>query len=123
MAETRPASLDEMARITGVGAKKLESYGAAFLAVITGEASAPLHPLRRKMAGRDEGAIYDRLVEAQMRLMRGEDGTGKPLSCSPAHLAKIASARPSDLPALERIVGDKRADRFGPAFLEALRED
>ena len=31
MAETRPADLDEMARISGVGAKKLESYGPVFL--------------------------------------------------------------------------------------------
>jgi ATP-dependent DNA helicase RecQ len=27
MAEARPATLDEMARISGVGAKKLETYG------------------------------------------------------------------------------------------------
>ncbi len=37
MAETRPATLDQMAKIGGVGATKLEKYGAAFLAVITGE--------------------------------------------------------------------------------------
>ena len=36
MAETRPRTLDEMARIGGVGAKKLERYGAAFLEVIAG---------------------------------------------------------------------------------------
>ncbi len=42
MAEKRPATLDQMARITGVGAKKLESYGAAFLEVITGASAS--HP-------------------------------------------------------------------------------
>jgi ATP-dependent DNA helicase RecQ len=36
MAETRPATLDAMARISGVGAKKLESFGADFLSVIAG---------------------------------------------------------------------------------------
>jgi hypothetical protein len=36
MAETRPHDLDAMARINGFSAKKLESYGAAFLAVIAG---------------------------------------------------------------------------------------
>ena len=34
MAGTRPASLSEMGEISGVGARKLEAYGDAFLAVI-----------------------------------------------------------------------------------------
>ena len=51
MAEARPATLDEMARIGGVGAKKLESYGAAFLEVIGGAAAEPVHPARRALAG------------------------------------------------------------------------
>ena len=34
MAATRPASMGEMGRIPGVGARKLEAYGAAFLAAI-----------------------------------------------------------------------------------------
>ena len=38
MAERRPDSLDEMARINGVGAKKLEQYGKAFLEVIADDA-------------------------------------------------------------------------------------
>ena len=61
MAERRPATLDEMARVGGVGAKKLESYGAAFLEVIAGEAPEPMHPARRALAGRGAGALYDRL--------------------------------------------------------------
>ena len=38
IAETRPGTLDEMARIAGVGAKKLERYGAEFLSVVAGAA-------------------------------------------------------------------------------------
>ena len=76
MAQSRPQTLDEMARISGVGAKKLESYGAAFLGVIAGEV-APMHPARRALAGRASGDLFDRLSEAQGRLSRGEDGTGK----------------------------------------------
>jgi ATP-dependent DNA helicase RecQ len=34
MAATRPRTMAEMGRIPGVGARKLEAYGAAFLAVI-----------------------------------------------------------------------------------------
>jgi len=120
MAEKRPADMDEMAHITGVGAKKLESYGAAFLAVINGEA-AQMHPTRRKLAGRAEGDIYDRLLAVQADLARGDAGIERPLSCSASQLAKIASQKPRDAAAIERLVGDRRAERFAAAFLDVLR--
>ncbi len=124
MAETRPATLDQMARITGVGAKKLESYGAAFLAVITGAAATPVHPARRALAGRPEATLYDRLAQAQLRLSRGEDGTEKPLSCTHGTLRQIAERRPRSLDDLARIqgMGPQKAERFGPAFLDILTE-
>ena len=121
MAEKRPDSLDAMARIGGVGAKKLESYGRAFLDVING-ASEEMHPTRRKLAGREAGNVYDRLLEVQAELARGTAGTDKPLSCSASLLAKVAQLRNADDTALERLLGDKRAQRFGPAFLDVLRE-
>ena len=121
MAETRPATMDAMARIGGVGAKKLESYGATFLEVITG-AVEQMHPARRKIAGRTEASLYDRLLAAQADLARGTDGVDKPLSCSAALLAKVAQLRPRDAREMERLLGDKRAERFGPAFLDVLRD-
>lgn len=123
MAEKRPATLDQMAQITGVGAKKLDSYGADFLAVITGAGPAPVHPVRRKLAGSDAGAVFDRLAEAQLRLARGEDGTGKYLSCTHSTLRQIAEARPATLSDLDRItgLGPQKIERFGQAFLDALR--
>ena len=119
MAEKRPRNLDDMARIGGVGAKKLDSYGKAFLEVINGEAAA-LHPRRQKLAGRSEGAIYDRLLEVQADLSRGPEGTDKPMSCSASQLAKVASQKPRDAAALERLIGARHAERFGNAFLEVL---
>ena len=77
MAETKPQSLDEMARISGVGATKLERYGAAFLEIVTGEAEAPSHPARRKIAGREAGVLYDRLLSVQADLARGDSGLDK----------------------------------------------
>ncbi len=121
MAETRPTTLDAMARIGGVGAKKLESYGTTFLEVITG-AVEQMHPTRRKMAGRPQGTLYDRLLAAQADLARGTDGVDKPLSCSAALLAKVAQLRPRNDAEMERLLGDKRATRFGPAFLDVLRD-
>jgi ATP-dependent DNA helicase RecQ len=53
MAEKRPQTLDDMARIGGVGATKLERYGAAFLEVIAG--AAPTGASRPAQAGRPRG--------------------------------------------------------------------
>ena len=124
MAEKRPVTLDQMMGITGVGAKKLESYGKGFLAVITGEIAQSMHPARRKLAGRDAGQVFDRLSEIQLRLQKGEMGTGKPLSLSSSCLRKIAEARPSTLSDLDRVgdLGPQKIERFGEAFLEVLRE-
>ncbi|MDO5648621.1 DNA helicase RecQ [Paracoccus sp. (in: a-proteobacteria)] len=124
MAEKRPGDLDAMARIGGVGAKKLESYGAAFLSVIAGDV-ADMHPTRRKLAGRAEGALFDRLMAAQNRLSRGADGTEKPLSCTHSTLRAIAERKPTTLDQLARIggMGDQRVERFGDAFLAEVAAD
>ena len=119
MAERRPQTLDEMARIGGVGAKKLDSYGDAFLSVIAGD-TAPMHPARRALAGRDAGTLFDRLAETQMRLARGEDGTEKPLSCSTGQLKRIAESRPANREAMGRIIDEARLDRFAQAFLTEI---
>lgn len=123
MAEKRPADLDGMAGITGVGAKKLESYGAAFLEVINGAAEM-LHPQRMRLAGRPAGPVFDRLADVQLALSRGEDGTGKYLSVTHSTLRLIAERRPASLSDLERIqgMGEQKVERFGQAFLDVLRE-
>ncbi len=120
MAETRPATLDEMARISGVGAKKLESYGATFLEVITGASPAESHPARRKLAGRPEAELFDRLMETQAELCRGADGTGKYLTVDPPALRRIAEARPLSRDQLARYLDPARAERFGAAFMDIL---
>lgn len=124
MAERRPASLDEMAQISGVGAKKLENYGRLFLEVILGAPAVELHPARMRLAGRPEGELFDRLAEAQLRLQRGEDGTEKPLSCTHTTLRHIAERRPATLDEMARIqgMGEMKVDRFGRAFLDILRD-
>ncbi|KAF0116442.1 MAG: ATP-dependent DNA helicase RecQ [Rhodobacteraceae bacterium] len=123
MAEKKPATLDQMAGITGVGARKLESYGTAFLEVITGAAEG-LHPARMKLVGRPEGAVFDRLAEVQLELSRGEHGTGKYLSCTHSTLRAIVERRPSTLGELQAIqgMGELKVERFGEAFLGVLRE-
>ena len=119
MAQSRPQTLDQMARVNGVGAKKLESYGAEFLHVIAGEV-APMHPLRKALAGRAAGALFDRLSEAQARLARGADGIDKPLSVGNSTLRRIAEDRPRDL---SRYLDPARLDRFGAAFAAEIAAD
>lgn len=122
MAETRPANLDQMAQVSGVGAKKLESYGAAFLEVIAGEKPVDMHPVRRSMAGKPSGELFDRLAQVHLDLQRGEDGIDKPVSCSQSTLRQIAERRPGSIAALASIPGmdELRTDRFGTAFLAEI---
>ena len=63
-------------------------------------------------------------AEAQLDLSRGEDGTGKYLSCTHSTLRQIAERRPSTLAQLQAIqgMGELKIDRFGAAFLKVLRE-
>ncbi|MDJ0995298.1 MAG: DNA helicase RecQ [Dinoroseobacter sp.] len=123
MAECRPETLDAFARISGVGAKKLEKYAAAFLEVISGDAPEAIHPARRRLAGRESGSLFDQLTEAQNDLTRGTCGTLKPLSCSASLISKLAEQRPQTEHALSHLLGQRRAERFGDAFLEVLRQD
>ena len=123
MAQTRPIDLDGMAGINGVGAKKLEKFGASFLKVITGEATEETHPQRRKLAGRPAGLLFDRLLETQADLHRGPGGIDKPMRCTSSDLAKVAAQRPANLSGMSRILGDRHAERFGEAFLAVLQEE
>ncbi len=122
IAARKPQTLDELAQCSGVGAKKLESFGRDFLEVVAAGPVALPHPARRKLAGDPAAALFDALLEVQSGLMRGEAGTDRFLVCTNATLAKIAETRPRDLAALERIpgVGAQKAERFGDAFLAAI---
>ena len=120
MAQRRPLNLDEMSQINGVGTKKLEKFGTIFLSVINGEVDH-MHPLRQKLAGAKEGELYDLLLAVQSDLTRGSLGVDKPLSCSTSLLSKIAKLKPRGLDEMAKIIGPKKTDRFGAAFLNVLK--
>ncbi|MEM9010815.1 MAG: DNA helicase RecQ [Pseudomonadota bacterium] len=125
IAAKKPASLDELAACHGVGAKKLQSYGADMLSVVAGAPVAAEHPARRALAANGAGPLFDALVTAHGALTRGENGTARYLSCTTATLARIAEARPADQDALAAIkgVGPERAERFGESFLALIADD
>ena len=119
MARSRPSSLDEFSKLSGVGAVKLERYGKAFLEVINNNFQE-LHPSRRRLAGKEAGKIFDQLQAIQLELMHGAYGHDKPLVCSASVLAKIAAVKPRDMEALKGLLGDRKTERFGVAFLKIL---
>ena len=119
MARSRPSSLDEFSKLSGVGAVKLERYGKAFLEVINNNFEE-FHPSRRRLAGKEAGKIFDQLQAMQLELMHGAYGHDKPLVCSASVLAKIAAVKPRDMEALKGLLGDRKTERFGVAFLKIL---
>ncbi len=124
IAVRKPQTLDDFAECHGVGAKKLESFGQAFLEIVTASSVVLPHPARRKLAGDANGDLFDALVEAQAGLLaHGDTGADHYLACAPATLSRIAEARPRDLAGLERIsgVGALKAEHFGEAFLACIR--
>lgn len=122
MARSKPRNLDDFAKLSGVGNVKLERYGDAFLEVING-AVDEVHPSRRRLAGRETGALFDQLQSMQIELAMGPHGHDKPMACSASLLAKVAQAKPRDITAMERILGEKKSERFGEAFLEILQSE
>jgi ATP-dependent DNA helicase RecQ len=101
--------------------KKLDSYGSAFLKIITGD-EKPMHPQRRKLAGCEAGTTYDQLMLVQAGLTHGTTGLDKPLSCSASLVAKIAALHSPNPNALLEILGERRAERFASAFLDVLQQ-
>ena len=122
MAERRPMTLDALAGIGGVGARKLETYGRAFLEAIRGGPAPEVHPARRALAGREEGDVFDRLAAAAQALGHGADGAGKFMALTQAQLRHLAERRPRDRAGVARLIGEARAERFGEAFLGILRD-
>lgn len=62
-------------------------------------------------------------MQVQSDLRHGADGTEKPLSCSASLLARVAKLRPGDRGGLERLLGQRYAERFADAFLGVLDGD
>ena len=79
----------------GVGATKLERYGAAFLRNRHRRGRGPVpFPRAARSQGREAGVLYDRLLSVQADLARGDSGLDKPLSCSSSQLCQTGRSAP-----------------------------
>ncbi|WP_028240997.1 DNA helicase RecQ [Stutzerimonas azotifigens] len=68
MLRSQPASLADMARVSGVGARKLERYGQAFLEVLQGGAEPPKAPvdIRHELASLARAGMTPTQIAAQL---------------------------------------------------------
>ena len=124
MVQRKPTSLDELAQCSGVGAKKLERYGAAFLEALNDRPMMKEHPGRIKLAAKGQGGLFDALHQAQLDLQYGVDGTERMLTCSRAILTRLAERKPTSLSELQQLSGldEARIDRFGARFLDTIQD-
>ncbi len=126
MAETPPARRWTRWRASpGSARRSWKAIGAAFLEVITGADRIPLHPAADEAGGARGGRAVRPAGRgaAGPRARRGRDGQVSDLHPF-STLRKIAEARPSTLAELEQIagLGPQKIERFGPAFLDAIRD-
>jgi ATP-dependent DNA helicase RecQ len=98
MSEERPRTLAALGEISGVGSRKQAAYGAAFLAVLTGEAPPPVSAAEQGKAG--NAAVLGILKGKSVREMEGSSN-GSPDADIVTRLKawRLALAREYDKPA------------------------
>ncbi|MEO0391808.1 MAG: DNA helicase RecQ [Pseudomonadota bacterium] len=124
MVMRKPGDIDGLATCHGVGAKKLERYGEAFLSVLNGQHNMLPKPGRRQAALSGQGALFDELQKTAIDLKYGRTGTDKPLVISEKVIAKLVELQPDSEAAMTRIPGVTEAmvNRFGIAFITVLAD-
>lgn len=119
MAVLRPQTLEDMGKVHGVGAFKLEKYGARFLSVLTDD--GPEEEPEEEMEEEGDSGLLERLKELRQRLAREEHKAPKSIF-SDEILSSMAIQRPVTMEDLKRIrgVGIRKATAYGPPFLKLL---
>ncbi|MCH5286779.1 MAG: RecQ family ATP-dependent DNA helicase [Christensenellaceae bacterium] len=121
MARRKPGSRSELLGVYGIGQVKADRYGEAFLEAIrafeNGEAM--------QLAGVSDrsDALYERLRSARLGLARVMRVPAYVI-CSDRTLKDMARRRPRDRDDLLKVygIGEVKADSYGEAFLEVIRE-
>ncbi|MGN0955355.1 DNA helicase RecQ [Dialister sp.] len=123
MAVLRPRSLEDMGKVHGVGAFKLEKYGSRFLEVLRDDGAGEEQEEETEEEGERESGLLDRLKELRQRLAREEHKAPKSIF-SDEILSSMALQRPVTMEELKRIrgIGVKKASAYGLPFLKLLQE-
>ncbi|WP_229775876.1 DNA helicase RecQ [Deinococcus ruber] len=146
MTEAQPQTLAQLGAVSGVGGRKLEAYGAAFLEVLTGEHAACVSPVQKGQAGnaavlgilkgRPEaavpspsraapptGTLSERLRAWRLALAREIDKPAFTI-LSNAVLDAIVSHRPQNEDELLTVpgMGQKKMENYGAEILRMVQE-
>ena len=118
MAAREPRSLDEFARIHGIGAGEVENYGEAFVAVIR----AHEHKVKKPESAVRRQALFEAL-RAQRRVLADRQGVLFYDIIHDAALVEMAARRPSTLREVGMLtgIGATKLERYGEAFLAVIR--
>ncbi|GGJ63088.1 DNA helicase RecQ [Deinococcus aquiradiocola] len=145
MAEERPRTLGALGEISGVGARKRESYGEAFLAVLNGETPAPVPAAERGAAGNaavlgvlkgqqalpdpaptpdsvPDPDLLERLRAWRLEVSREMERPAFTVMTN-ASLEAVATLRPTTEAALLAVpgMGPKRVEAYGADLLRVVR--
>lgn len=119
MAALKPQTLGDMGKVHGVGAFKLEKYGARFLEVLRGEEG---EEEREEETDNEEDSLLLNELKDLRRRMAGEFHKAPKSIFSDDILESMVLQRPSTLEELKRIrgIGSKKAAAYGVPFLKIL---
>ncbi len=117
MVKARPTTMAAMETVHGVGAFKLQKYGARFLAVISGGADS---------VGEEKEEDIDQLLLQTLKVKRNilasRERISKSSIATDKQLEIMALRRPKNKQELQKIkgIGPAKAERYGDAFLDVI---
>ena len=117
MVKARPTTMVAMETVHGVGAFKLQKYGARFLAVISGGADS---------VGEEKEEDIDQLLLQTLKVKRNilasRERISKSSIATDKQLEIMALRRPKNKQELQKIkgIGPAKAERYGDAFLDVI---
>ena len=119
MAAVKPKNLEDMGKVHGVGAFKLEKYGARFLEVLLDQNEE--EEREEETDSHEDSALLEELKNLRRR-MAGEVHKAPKSIFSDEILSSMVLQRPGTLEELKRIrgIGSKKAVAYGMPFLRLL---
>ncbi len=117
MVQLLPETLSDMAKVHGIGAFKLQKYGARFLDVIRSKDEISDEDLDE-----DVDQFLLQTLQIKRALLAKAENVAKNRIATDKQLELMALRRPKDLAELQKIkgIGPAKAARYGDAFLDVI---